>query len=180
MNLVLLVGPSGIGKTTTCLRVVELATAYGLRVSGVLSLPVYKDQIKAAISLRDISTGKERILARIVESGENPDIGIWKFDGASLAWGQEVLATLPESDLLLIDEIGPLEIEKDQGLTKALEVLTGKKYYLALVTLRPSLVEKFVDQFSEFTASIRKLNEQNRDAEPELILTELKKMIQAR
>lgn len=110
MSLLLLVAPSGQGKTTACLRPIELARANNLRVSGLLSLPVYQGQEKVAISLRDIAKGQERLLARKCPPGEKPEVGVWKFDTESLAWGQEVLASLPPSDLLAIDEIGPIEM----------------------------------------------------------------------
>ena len=176
MSLVLLVAPSGQGKTVACLRVVELAKSNRLRVSGLLSLPVYQDQDKVAISLHDITTGQERILARKHQPGEKPEVGIWKFDAESLVWGQEVLASLPLSDMLVIDEIGPLEVDTDQGLTNALDALREKTYRLALVTLRPSLVEKILEQFNEFDVSIRVLDKQNRDTIPDTIVAEVLKL----
>lgn len=173
MSLVLLVAPSGHGKTTACRRVVELAKANRLRTSGVLSLPVYQNQEKIAISLLDIITGEERLLARKHQSGETPEVGVWKFDAGCLAWGQDVLSSLPTSDLLVINEIGPLEIDLHQGLTNALDALREKTYQLALVTLRPSLVEKTLEQFSKFDVSIHSLDEQNRDTEPHTIVAKV-------
>ncbi len=64
MEIRLLVAPSGLGKTTACMRAVEMALARGWRVAGVLSLPVWQAGVKTAIRLREIPFGPERILAR--------------------------------------------------------------------------------------------------------------------
>jgi nucleoside-triphosphatase THEP1 len=173
MRLVLLVAPSGVGKTTACLKVVEMAQNTGLRVAGILSVPIYQGEVKVGIALRDLATGQERLLARAHQPGAGPQVGIWKFDPENLAWGQQVLATLPASDLLVIDEIGPLEIEMRQGLTNALDALRGSSCRLGLVSLRPSLVEVFTEQFDGQKLSIRQLDERNRDSEPQQIIAEV-------
>jgi len=170
VSVLLLVAPSGLGKTTACLRAVELAQARGLRAAGVLSPPVYQDGVKTAIALRDIITGRERILARANHAGEGPRVGIWTFDPAGVAWGQQVLASLPPCDLLVIDEIGLLELEQRQGLTNALDALRRADYRLALVTLRPALVETKLNGLDVSTVT---LDEHNRDGQPQAIVNRI-------
>jgi len=170
VSVLLLVAPSGLGKTTACLRAVELALARGLRVAGVLSLPVYQGQVKTAIALRDIVTGQERILARANHAGDGPRVGVWMFDPASVVWGQQVLASLSLCDLLVIDEIGPLELEMEQGLTNALDALRRADYRLALVTLRPALVET---KLKDLDVSTVTLDEHNRDGQPQAIVNRI-------
>lgn len=173
MSVLVLVAPSGLGKTTACLRAVELTQARGLRVAGVLSLPVYQDGGKTAIVLRDIVTGQERILARANHAGEGPRVGIWTFDSASVAWGQQVLASLPPCDLLVIDEIGPLELEQRQGLTNALDALRRADYRLALVTLRPALIETVTTKLNDLNVFTVTLDEHNRDGQPQAIVNRI-------
>jgi len=147
VQVLLLTAPSGGGKTTICLRTIELAQARGLCVAGILSPPVEQNGVKTAIKLRDLSTGQERILARRGGEGE-PRVGCWTFDPAAVAWGQKVLASLPPCDLLVIDEIGPLELEMGAGLTNALDALRGASYRLALVTVRPALVRAVIMSYA--------------------------------
>ena len=172
-SVVLLIAPPGLGKTTACLRAVELAQARGLRVAGVLSLPVYQGQAKTAIALRDIVGEQERILARGDHAGEGPRVGIWTFDPASIVWGQQVLASLPPCDLLVIDEIGPLELEMGQGLTHALDALRRVDYRLGLVTLRPALAGAAAAQLDGLQVSALTLDEQTRDQTPQIIVSQL-------
>lgn len=169
----LLIASSGMGKTTACLRAVELAQARKLKVAGVLSRPVYQGQVKTAIALRDISTGQARILARANHAGEGPRVGVWTFDPASIVWGQQVLASLSPCDLLVIDEIGPLELEMEQGLTNALDALRNADYHLALVTLRPALVETVTTKLNGLDASTMTLDEHNRDEQPQAIVNRI-------
>ena len=169
----LLIASSGMGKTTACLRAVELAQARKLKVAGVLSRPVYQGQVKTAIALRDISTGQARILARANHAGEGPRVGVWTFDSASVAWGQQVLASLPPCDLLVIDEIGPLELEMGQGLTNALDVLRSADYRLGLVTRRPALAGAVAAQLDGLQVSALTLDEQTRDQTPQIIISQL-------
>jgi nucleoside-triphosphatase THEP1 len=177
MGLMLLVAPSGVGKTTACLKTAELAQNNGLRVAGILSVPIYQDGVKVGIALRDLATGQERLLARAHQPGAGLQVGIWKFDPQNLAWGQQVLATLPASDLLVIDEIGPLEIERHQGLTNALDALRDPTYRLGLVSIRPSLVEVFAKQFDGLKLIIHRLDKRNRDSEPQQIIAELSGLV---
>ena len=172
-SVVLLIAPPGLGKTTACLRAVELAQARKLKVAGVLSWPVYQGQVKTAIALRDISTGQACILARANHAGEGPRVGVWTFDPASVAWGQQVLASLPQCDLLVIDEIGPLELEMGQGLTNALDALRSADYRLGLVTLRPALAGAVAAQLDGQQVSTFTLDEQTRNQTPQIIVSQL-------
>ncbi len=171
-QVVLLTAPSGLGKTTACLRAVELAQARGVRVAGVLSLPVFRGGVKTAITLRDVGTGRERTLAHANAASNGPRVGIWTLDPASVAWGQQVLASPTPCDLLVIDEIGPLELERGQGLTNALDLLRHVAYRVALVTMRPTLVETVTAQLDGLKVSVIELDERNRDQLPQKLVAQ--------
>ncbi len=175
MSIILLVGSSGAGKTWACLQIIQLATAQGKRVSGVVSLPSYTDQVKTEIILRDIGSGKERTLARVAEAGIEPDIGIWSFDPQTIAWGQDILMHTPVSDLLVIDEIGPLEISLGKGLINALLALNRLNYQIAVVSLRPLLIEPLLKLLPDKYFYMFLLNSSTRDSIPHSVLFELNK-----
>jgi nucleoside-triphosphatase THEP1 len=52
------------------------------------------------------------------------------------------LARATPCHLLVVDELGPLEIEREEGLLKAFDVLRRGDFALALVVIRPELVVK--------------------------------------
>jgi len=97
-------------------------------------------------------------------------VGIWTFAPESVAWGQQVLASLPPCDLLVIDEIGPLELELGQGLTSALDALRHAAYRLALVTLRPTLVNAVAAHLGGLRMSTIIVDAQTRDEIPQAII----------
>ena len=147
-----------------------MARLNGFRVAGLLSLPVYDDTARVAILLHEVATGQERILARANGSGEGQHVGIWTFEPDVLGWGRNILASLPDYDLLIIDEIGPLEIEMGQGLTNTMEVLKEVGHGVAVVTIRPSLVQALKSCLGRQEISIISLTRENRDDIPSTIL----------
>lgn len=169
-RIVLLSAPSGAGKTTICQTVTKLATQRGYRLAGILSLPVLRDGEKVAIRLHDIATGAERILARKGGSGTAADIGCWVFDSDTVAWGQNLLDHLPPSDVLVVDEIGPLELEMGRGLTQALETLRRGAYRLALVSVRPTLLATLPAQLTGLRLLTLSFTVQDRRRIPRRVL----------
>jgi nucleoside-triphosphatase THEP1 len=162
MSVVILSAVSGMYKTTACRHVVRLATAAGFRVAGLLSVPMYRGRRKG----RHRAPRSPR--ARLADPGTSPwtesraaggHLGI-RAEGA-LAWGQQVLASLPACDLLVIDEIGRLEMEQGLGSTNALDVLRRPDYRLALVSLRPSLVEALARRLEGMRMSVQALDKMN-------------------
>jgi len=70
----------------------------------------------------------------------------WLFDAETLAWGESRLQAMLKSsnllpiDLLIIDEIGPLEFERNQGWVSGLRLVDQRNYRLACITIRPALL----------------------------------------
>ncbi len=175
LKILLLVAASGAGKTTACQKLVELAKDHDLNVTGVLSIPVYDSLVKSAINLVDATSSNERTLARVATPGVEPDVGIWSFEPEAILWGQALLDGLPACDLLVIDEIGPLEIKLGKGLTNALAALRRANYRLAVVSLRPALIEALLKLLPSGNISVYWVNEGNRNLLPDSIIAELEK-----
>ncbi|NPV85457.1 MAG: hypothetical protein HPY45_05560 [Anaerolineae bacterium] len=142
-DLIIVSGGRGVGKTTFCRTVVKSAQHAGWRVAGVLSPAVFERGSKVAIAVEDISSGERRMLARLPVAGV-AEGGIrtpgWVFDEQTLQWADEALARVASCDLLVVDELGPLEIERGQGWVHGLTALDKGEYRLALVVVRPELV----------------------------------------
>jgi nucleoside-triphosphatase THEP1 len=142
-NLFLITGDSGIGKTTGCRQWIDSVRADGRRAGGLLSLPVMAGGQKVAIDLVGVAAGERRQLAELRQSEANPgaaSTGKWLFDTAVLTWGNDVLRRVTAVDLLIIDELGPLEFEQGRGLQAAFELIGSGRYRMAGVVIRPSLL----------------------------------------
>ena len=158
-NIFLITGHSGVGKTTYCQQLCDSAQTNGWRVGGLLSVPVIVDAQKVAIALLDVATGEQRPLATLhpplgaqtawPPPGNRVTTGKWLFDPTVLTWGNEVLSRITAVDLLIIDELGPLEFEQEQGLRAAFDLIATGQYRMAAVVIRPSLLKQAQQRWPE-------------------------------
>jgi nucleoside-triphosphatase len=138
--LVLIAGPSGSGKTTCCSEIVSQASDIGLSVGGILCPAVFEGETKVGIDQLDISSGeRQRLGVRSYDSNDTT-VGCWHMDERVIARGNEILADLKDEDVIIIDEIGPLELEEGHGYQQALCLLDEGRYRIAFVVVRPALI----------------------------------------
>lgn len=128
-------GPRGSGKTTFCRRFVERARSWGWQVTGILSVGEWHNGEKLALYAHDLRSGEQRLLAQRQNATEP-----WRFVDETLAWGNDVFTHAVPTDLLVVDELGPLEWVEGRGWTAAFGVLDSEHYRYALVVVRPELV----------------------------------------
>lgn len=142
-TLFLVTGACGSGKTTLCRALADEALRLGKHVCGVLSPPVFDSGRKVGISLLNLATGESRLLARRREAVDTPAVTTteWAFDPVVLAWGDDVLRETGACDLLVVDELGPLELERGEGWQSALPLIGRGAYRAALVVVRPRLLD---------------------------------------
>ncbi len=143
----ILTGGRGAGKSTWCAVLAEAARARGLAVAGVLSRAVFADEglppadrVKVRIDLVDLATGAAHVLATPGDPETEGHGMRWHFHDEAVAWGNQVLACVGGADLVIIDELGPLELTHGRGLTAGLALLDARGYSVGLVVVRPELV----------------------------------------
>jgi nucleoside-triphosphatase THEP1 len=66
-------------------------------------------------------------------------------------------------DLLVVDELGPLELKLGQGLVAALDVLEEGAFSLALVVVRPELVDDVRERLRSAEISVLQVDLQSRE-----------------
>lgn len=137
-----LVGERGSGKTPLIMDILQGLQGKGLRLAGLISPGIFEGKKKVAIELIDLTSRERRLLAKLSAEKEGAlGFGDWSFFEATIAWGNEKLTNLPPCDLLVLDEIGPLELDLGQGLQQGLARLAERDYRLALISLRPRCAE---------------------------------------
>lgn len=147
-QLILVTGLSGAGKSTWCLKLAEMAEQQGLTVSGVLSPGIYRGDRKVGIGVRDLFSGEKHQLARLRDD-EDAELATprWTFDPETMAWANTALDNSPKADLLIIDELGPLEFLRGEGLTAGLTRIDAGDYRVACVVVRSSLLPKALQRW---------------------------------
>lgn len=140
-SLALLTGGRGAGKTRWCEALARAGRDAGLAVAGLVSPPVLAGGEKTGIDLLDVASGERRLLAERARADFPGTAGLgWRFDPEALALGNALLSRVHTCDLLLVDELGPLELGRGSGLTAAFGLLDARRYRLAVVVVRPALV----------------------------------------
>ncbi len=144
----LLTGESGSGKSIWCSKLVEAARSSGLVIGGVISPGAYVGDRRAAIELRDIGTDERQTLARLRPKPDpTATTKKWEMDPEVLDWGNSILSQTAKLDLLIVDEIGPLELLHASGLLAAIQAIDRGDYRAAVVVVRSSLLEKALQRW---------------------------------
>lgn len=159
----LVTGPRGIGKTTLCLRTVARAREAGLSCAGLLTL-----QEENGRWVVDVRTGLSRPLTTTDPAGVR--VGRFLFDPAALDWGSEILAHSTPCDLLVVDELGPLEL-RGEGWAVGLDVLRQRAFRLGLAVVRLELVTEVLARLPY--ARVIEVTRENRDGLPDRILARM-------
>ena len=144
-RLIFITGPMGAGKTRWCQEFIDSAACLGVRAGGVLSPAVFQDGMKVAIDLVDLHSNTRRCLAvrKSKETGIRATDN-WLFDEKTLKWGNTVLASSWNSQLIIVDELGPLELNRGIGLINVFRLVASRRYKLAIVTMRPALLDPWL------------------------------------
>jgi nucleoside-triphosphatase THEP1 len=153
-RIIVLSGPPGSGKTIACRQLAILARQRGLDCAGLVCPARFHASRKVGIDVLDLRTGVNRPLAEADQLPAALRTGAYRFDAEAVAWGVAVLDAACPCDLLVVDEIGPLELERGQGWANALDILRDGQFALAVVVVRPGLVGAFRIRMSDIPADL--------------------------
>jgi nucleoside-triphosphatase THEP1 len=178
----LLAGPIGVGKTTVAGRVVGLARRQGIACGGVLT-PALRNRCgqKVGIWGVDLLTGERRILARTDRDLGGSTVGPYSFAQYAIEWAVSVIETamhpietaaadMQPSDLIIVDEIGKLELWQGMGLAPILPRLAAGEATHALVLVRDSLLSELRHRLEPIEPIEFLVSEENRGGLAPLIL----------
>jgi nucleoside-triphosphatase THEP1 len=130
------------------MQLVEQARNLGLDVAGLISPAVFDNGQKVQIDLLDLATGTRRSLAiRKVEKDDNLVAGAWGFDPEALEWGNAQLGAIRHCQLLVVDELGPLEFQNHTGWMNAFPLIESRCYRLACLVVRPELLHQALERW---------------------------------
>ena len=140
-RIVIVSGGRGAGKTGFCRVFAKAARSAGLIVVGLVWPAVCVQGGKIAIDLSDLSSAETRRLAERARAHTPGTAGLgWRFDPTVLDWGNQVLRAAVASDLLVIDELGPLEVHGLGGLSAGFAAIGDGRHRQVIVVVRPELI----------------------------------------
>jgi nucleoside-triphosphatase THEP1 len=106
----------------------------------------------------NLRTGERRRLADYVGVDEGEPIGrgvagrfSWTFVGDSVRWGRHELdrCLTGRTDLLVVDQLGPLELLAGSGWVNAVRVLQEGRYGLAVVVVNALVVTQLKEHLGD-------------------------------
>ena len=151
-QLIGIYGSSGCGKTRFVEELVRQVTERGFNCRGVCSPAIFEEGLKTGITVQLIPGGENRQLARLAQAGDGQVFGKWHMFPETMTWALEYLKTDVYSDLWVIDEIGPYEVEKGLGWAAILPRLGNLPSKVTLITYRQSLITYFRKHYPSILA----------------------------
>ena len=174
MIKVLVTGRPGIGKTTVVKRIMEMCSRSGFRVGGMITYEVRERGRRVGFKIVDVLTGREGVLAKVgipgmfkigrytVNLSDLEDVGV-----------RAIRRALSEADIVVIDEIGPMELFSEEFKKAVKEAFNSTKPVVATIHIK-------ADRYP-LCRRIKRLpnvklyvtNYSNRDSLPKVIFREL-------
>ena len=135
LRVILLTGRPGVGKTTIVSRVYEHYSKNGFKIAGMTTREVREGGIRTGFMITDLSSGQEGWLAK-KDDGTGPRVGSYvvftdeleKIGVAALERSMRGAA-----DLVIVDEIGPMEMTSTLFRSNISKVLNGNRTVIATV-----------------------------------------------
>jgi nucleoside-triphosphatase THEP1 len=151
-GIVLWVGPKHSGKTTSATEMVENLRTGGHSVGGILAPSLYRDGRLVGFDIVDVLSGRRGPLLRLGRPG---DVGPFVFEAEGVGLAQSALASsyCRQSDLIVIDEFGPLELA-GRGWRDAVDRLVKANDSLLLLVVRQSLITTVSELYTSHSVHI--------------------------
>jgi len=145
MVRVFVTGPAGVGKTTLVERVVREVERWGYITGGMITREIKRDGRRIGFKITAVDTGEEGILASLRGTSRMQGVPFGRYvvhvDELERVGVYAIRRAIVEADLIVIDEIGPMEYKSDEFVRVVGEVLKSEKPLLAV--LHRSMVDKF-------------------------------------
>ena len=156
-RLLFVTGRPGIGKTTVLLKAAEGLKAKSYRVGGMISKEVRREGARIGFEIVNFGTGARGWLAH-VEQHVGPQVGKYRVNLEDLdsIGADAILEASKNADVVVIDEIGPMELFS-QAFRKAVsEALNSSKVVLAAIhhNARDPIIEAIKNRDDVFIATV--------------------------
>jgi len=135
----LVTGRPGIGKTTCVMRTVDILRARGVDAGGMVTLEVRREGARIGFKIVDLATGEEAWLARVGAPGR---IRVGRYtvllENLEEVGVGAIRRAIEGADVVVIDEIGPMELKSRKFREAAWEALESPKPVLATIHVAAS------------------------------------------
>jgi nucleoside-triphosphatase THEP1 len=154
-EVMIITGSIGSGKTTAAAKIIEMLHSENIKVGGFLSVGIDSEKNRSGFILRNIATSEETELCSTVENRDRLKTGKYFFNREAFVTGKMILEPerLKGARLIIIDEIGPLEL-KGLGWSSAIENLCHSMKVPQLWVVRKGILESVLRKWNIGSAYI--------------------------
>lgn len=137
IRLIFLTGPPRTGKSTVLLNVAESLRARHYRLGGMISREIREEGARVGFEIRDYATGRTGWLAHIRQP-RGPRVGKYRvnLDDLRSIGSVAIENALEDADIVLIDEIGPMELLSKRFRRAVQKAINGSKPVLGTIHYR--------------------------------------------
>jgi nucleoside-triphosphatase THEP1 len=148
-KIFIITGDRASGKTSLLTALTEEFRRRQRSVGGILSPVVRMDSMRIGYDVINIQNGERAPLCRNEPDGTGIKIGEWIFRNDGIQFGQTALdpSSLITCDLVIIDEVGPLELDNKVWATSIDQLIRSSTCPIILV-VREHLIERVQDRWS--------------------------------
>ncbi len=159
-------GPPGVGKSTLVSKVIMRLKSAGVIVGGCTTYERRSKGARMGFEILDLSTGRKGELAS-VETKLGPRVGRYRVNLTDLAeiGAAGLVAAASSSELIVIDEIGPMELVSPEFRRAVKRCIESGKPILAVVHER--LDDDLLNELRGKAQLILILSVENRDSSAE-------------
>ena len=157
-QLIVIIGDAGSGKTTFVKKLIKSIQIAGESVDGLFAEKIIEDDKSWHHKLVRISTNEFRNLTSMQPLKSKIKVGQFYFDKNSIIWGNNQLETMPQTDWIIIDEIGILEFDGG-GLLSGMQALVKNVNGKLIITLRKNLASNFTKFLKEHLPDLHDWNQ---------------------
>ena len=172
-RILLLTGTPGIGKTTVIQRAAYELVKRGFKVGGMITREVREKGTRIGFEIEDLSTRRKGWLAH-VNQPVGPKISKYRVNLKDLEdiGVKAIQDAIAKSDIIIVDEIGPMELFSQAFKDSVVKALNSKKPVLGTIHYRAK--GYFIESVKKRSdVELIKVDFQNRNRLPLLIVEKI-------
>jgi nucleoside-triphosphatase len=170
---IFLTGNPGVGKTTVLLKTIEKLREGNLKVGGMVSREAREAEVRVGFRINDLESGKEGWLANAGQ-GLGPRIGRYRvcLEDLECVGVAAILNAVERTDVVIIDEVGPMELFSPTFRIAVSKALESRKTVLG--TVHYKIRDPVVIEIKKRKGTrVVKVTLENRDELPDLVSQEI-------
>lgn len=168
-----------MGKTTVVQRVIDELIGRGFKVGGMITREVRRERIRIGFEIEDVSTKHKGWLAH-VNQPYGPQIGKYRVNLRDLEVGAKaILNATMHADIIVIDEIGPMELTSESFKDSVMRAVNSEKVLLGTIHYR--VKGSFVSAIKERKdAEMIEITLKNREGLPQMVVRKIAEIVKSR